>query len=95
MELDATSDGRFTSGKGGVNAIAATGDGKVEFVAFENHTLAFVPHKGDWESAKVWQAAEDFDMEVLIGQIAPTEHGKNPTEKSFLELLDDTIHVSA
>ncbi|MDY3031055.1 MAG: HAD family phosphatase [Clostridia bacterium] len=42
MELEATSDGRFTSGKDGVNAIVATGDGKVEFVAFENRTLAFV-----------------------------------------------------
>ena len=42
MELEATSDGSFTSGKDGVNAIVATGDGKVEFVAFENRTLAFV-----------------------------------------------------
>ncbi|MDY3031056.1 MAG: glycoside hydrolase family 38 C-terminal domain-containing protein [Clostridia bacterium] len=56
---------------------------------------AFMPHKSDWESAKVWKAAEDFNMEILIGQIAPTEHGKNPTEKSFVELSEDAIHVSA
>ena len=41
-ELSATTDGRFVSGEGGVEAVATTGDGKVEFVAFGNHTLAFV-----------------------------------------------------
>jgi beta-phosphoglucomutase-like phosphatase (HAD superfamily) len=37
-----TSDGRFEAGKDGVATIAATGDGKVEFVAFEEHALAYV-----------------------------------------------------
>ena len=40
--LGATSDGRFSAGKDGVVAVAATGDGKVEFVGFENHSLAYV-----------------------------------------------------
>lgn len=31
----ATTDGRFISGKEGVKHILCTGDGKVEFVAFE------------------------------------------------------------
>ncbi|MFC7336829.1 HAD family hydrolase [Haloferula chungangensis] len=45
LGLDAregTSDARFAVGKDGVRAIAATGDGKVEFVGFERHTLALV-----------------------------------------------------
>jgi beta-phosphoglucomutase-like phosphatase (HAD superfamily) len=41
-ELGATSDGRFRVGAGGVAGIGATGDGKVEFVGFGDHTLAHV-----------------------------------------------------
>ena len=41
-ELAATTDSRFTAGEGGVKNIVCTGDGKVEFVAFENQTLAYV-----------------------------------------------------
>ena len=39
---EATFDARFSAGNDGVRAVAATGDGKVEFVGFENHTLALV-----------------------------------------------------
>ncbi len=38
----ACSDGRFRVGADGVTAVAATGDGKVEFIAFAGHTLAYV-----------------------------------------------------
>ena len=44
--LSATTDGRFISGKEGVKHILCTGDGKVEFVAFENQTLAYVNRIG-------------------------------------------------
>ena len=44
--LSATTDGRFISGKEGVKHILCTGDGKVEFVAFENQTLHSVNRKG-------------------------------------------------
>lgn len=40
--LGASSDGRFRAGVGGVVSIVATGDGKVEFIAFKDHTLAYV-----------------------------------------------------
>ncbi len=40
--LPSTADGRFRAGADGVTTIAATGDGKVEFVAFAHHTLAHV-----------------------------------------------------
>jgi len=36
------SDGRFVAGKDGVISIYTTGDKKVEFIVFKNHTLAYV-----------------------------------------------------
>ena len=40
--LESNSNGEFAVGKNGVNAIAATGDGKVEFICFDDKSLAFV-----------------------------------------------------
>ena len=40
--LEQCSDGIFEVSKDNVVSITATGDGKVEFIAFENHTLAYV-----------------------------------------------------
>ena len=40
--LDRTSDGSFATGAQGVECVAATGDRKVEFVAFADRTLAHV-----------------------------------------------------
>lgn len=42
VKLDACSDGVFRTGEKGVVSITATGDRKVEFIAFEEDTLAFV-----------------------------------------------------
>ena len=42
VPLQSCSDGVFRVGSDGVVSITATGDGKVEFIAFENHTLAYV-----------------------------------------------------
>lgn len=42
IPLTACSDGLHRIGEGGVHAIAATGDGKVEFIGFRQHTLAYV-----------------------------------------------------
>lgn len=42
VPLAACSDGRHAIGRNGVTAIAATGDGKVEFIAWADHTLAYV-----------------------------------------------------
>lgn len=43
LELEATSDGLYRFGKDGVKKIFATGDKKVEFIAFDDKTMAFVP----------------------------------------------------
>jgi len=42
IALEACSDGRFTVGRDGVVSITATGDRKVEFIAFESRALAYV-----------------------------------------------------
>jgi alpha-mannosidase len=61
------------------------------------HTFryAVMPHKGDWQEANLWQASEQFNLPMLLVQIAPTEHGTGPLEKSFLELEIESLHVSA
>jgi len=56
---------------------------------------AVMPHKGDWQEANLWQASETFNLPMLIAQIAPTGHGTEPVEKSFLELEIENLHVSA
>ena len=40
--LESTSTEDFTVGQNGVHAIAATGDGKVEFICFDDRSLALV-----------------------------------------------------
>jgi beta-phosphoglucomutase len=42
IPLVACNDGRFRPGADGVISVTATGDGKVEFIAFADHTLAYV-----------------------------------------------------
>ncbi len=42
LRLPASSDGAFVAGRHGVRSVTATGDRKVEFIAFDDHTLAYV-----------------------------------------------------
>ncbi len=42
QSLASTSDGRFTAGSADVNYICQTTDGKVEFIFFDNHVMAYV-----------------------------------------------------
>lgn len=41
-KIDKCTDGMFECGKNGVKNVYATGDGKVEFVCFDEHTLTYV-----------------------------------------------------
>lgn len=57
---------------------------------------AFMPHAGNWEAGNVWQESEKYNLHLTVGQVAPTKHGKNPLEHSFLEIKDDVVlNVSA
>ena len=42
VSLEKTSDNRFFVGRDGVKGVLATGDGKVEFIFFDEHVLAYV-----------------------------------------------------
>jgi len=42
VSLKRCSDGNFCVGSDGVVSITATGDGKVEFIAFQNHTFSYI-----------------------------------------------------
>jgi beta-phosphoglucomutase len=42
IQLPVSSDGRFTAGRQGVSSISSTRDRKIEFIAYEDHTLAYV-----------------------------------------------------
>ncbi len=42
VSLTACSDGKFSVGSDGVAGIYATGDGKVEFICWQDHTLCYV-----------------------------------------------------
>ena len=48
MALDTCSDGIFRAGRDGVVSITATGDRKVEFIAFAERTLAYVKSTMDY-----------------------------------------------
>jgi len=48
VPLAQTSDGIFKVGVGGVESVTGTGDGKVEFVGFESHSLAHVKSAMDY-----------------------------------------------
>jgi hypothetical protein len=61
------------------------------------HTFryAVMPHTGDWEKAKIWQAAERLNLAFVAAQVGPTVHGREPLSKSFLEIKPDILPVSA
>ncbi|MBN2315116.1 MAG: hypothetical protein JXM79_14395 [Sedimentisphaerales bacterium] len=61
----------------------------------QSFRYAIMPHRGDWEEARIWQAAERFNLAFVAGQIGPTKEGTQPLSKSFLELRPDTLHLSA
>lgn len=56
---------------------------------------AILPHAGDWASAGVWQAAEEFTTPLLAAQVGITDHGREPRSRSFLEVRPERLHVSA
>lgn len=56
---------------------------------------AIMPHKGNWITGQVWQAAEQFNLILHAAQVGPTEHGFLPKEGAFLELDPEELHVSA
>lgn len=71
-----TSDARFHVGMGGVRAIGATGDSKVEFIGFESHTMALV------------NSAMGFPAYYPVPRLAPD----TPLEAVLMDLDGTTVH---
>ena len=63
---DRTSDGRFSAGQGGVHAIGATRDGKVEFVGFDSHTLALVKSSMGYPAYYPVQPLLDAPLQAVL-----------------------------
>ncbi|MCP4611239.1 MAG: hypothetical protein GY845_21220 [Planctomycetes bacterium] len=58
----------------------------------QSFRYAIMPHCGGWEEAKIWQAAERFNLSFIAGQIGPTKQGTESLSKSFLEVRPETLH---
>lgn len=56
---------------------------------------AFLPHQGDWEAANIWQESEKFNLALSAAQMSPNKDGKCSAEKSFVELKEENLHISA
>lgn len=56
---------------------------------------AVMPHTGDWEDAGLWQAAQDFNMELALAQMSPSGSGPLPRCHSFLDVSPESVQVSA
>ncbi|MEM0964914.1 MAG: HAD family phosphatase [Verrucomicrobiota bacterium] len=74
--IESTSDHRFTAGRDGVQAIAKTGDGKVEFVGLPNQTLALVNSAMGYPA---YYPVEDLGEEL-------------PIEAVLMDLDGTTVH---
>ena len=61
-----------------------------------SYHYAIMPHAGSCADANVWNAAEQFNLDLVVAQTAPpVKSGSEPAEKSFLELTNEKLHVSA
>ncbi len=56
---------------------------------------AIMPHAGDWVEGGIWKASEQFNLMQHAVQVGASEHGFLPKMRSFLELDNEDLHVSA
>jgi mannosylglycerate hydrolase len=61
------------------------------------HTFRYgiAPHAGDWAAANLWRLADRFNLPFVAAQTGPTQHGHAPRERSFLELDNPHVQLSA
>ena len=78
--LDETSNGAFQTGVDGVNAIAATGDGKVEFVCYADKSLAFVQSGMGYPA---YYPVHDVEMEKPIKAVLMDLDGTSVRSEEF------------
>ena len=56
---------------------------------------AIMPHAGNWETAGLWQAAEDFNLDLRTAQMSPAGSGPLKRSHGFMDVSPNTVHVSA
>lgn len=94
--LSATSDGRFEVGTNGVQAVATTGDGKVEFIGMGENTLAHVrsglgyPAYYPVEAVRIERPISAVLMDLDGTTIRSESFWIWIIEKTTASLLDDT-----
>ncbi|MBN1556865.1 MAG: hypothetical protein JW951_01820 [Lentisphaerae bacterium] len=61
------------------------------------HTFRYgiAPHAGDWSAAGLWRLADRFNLPFVAAQTGPTQHGHAPKERSFLEIDNPCVQLSA
>jgi len=93
-ELQQTSDKRFITGVNGVQAVAKTGDGKVEFIGFADQTMALVNSSMGYPAYYPVHSVEQEDpiKAVLMDLDGTTVHSEEfwiwIIERSIASVLD-------
>lgn len=78
--LEATSNGAFSVGRDGVESIAATGDGKVEFVCFGDKSLGFVKSEMGYPA---YYPVHDVEMKKPIKAVLMDLDGTTVRSEDF------------
>jgi alpha-mannosidase len=56
---------------------------------------AVMPHAGDWAEGKVWRASDQFTLALQAALIGPSKQGREPQQKSFIEMKTEGLPISA
>ena len=80
VPLERCSDGRFAVGRDGVRSVTATGDRKVEFIGFDNHTLAYVKSSMGYPA---YYPVHPVRMEKPIKAVLMDLHGTSVRSEDF------------
>jgi len=78
--LEKTSNGEFFVGQNGINAVAATGDGKVEFICFDDKSLALVNSSMGYPA---YYPVYDVEMEKPIKAVLMDLDGTSVRSEEF------------
>lgn len=89
MAIDACTDGRFFAGKDGAVSIFSTGDRKVEFIIFEDHTLAYVKSSMGYPA---YYPIEQVKIEKPVKAVLMDLDGTSVRSESFwIWIIQQTI----
>lgn len=89
IEITATSDGVFKTGEKGVKALFATGDKKVEFIAFDDSTLAYVPSALGYSA---YYPIHQVDFQKPLKAVLMDLDGTSvKSEEFWMSIIEETV----